>query len=191
VRIGILGAGRIGGNAARLWSRAGHDVLISFTRDPEGLPARAADLGDHVGAATPAHTVAVADVVMLAVPWDAIDEALGQADGLAGKVLIDATNPFGSAAKPAAGQTVAEYNAARAPGARYVRAFNAHLELPGRGVESPEPRARRAVPLRGLSRGEAHRLEPDRGRGLRPGRSGLGVHRRGHGGTAAGRRRLR
>jgi predicted dinucleotide-binding enzyme len=144
VRIGILGAGRIGGNAARLWSRAGHDVLISFTRDPEGLPARAADLGDHVGAATPAHTVAVADVVMLAVPWDAIDEALGQADGLAGKVLIDATNPFGSAAKPAAGQTVAEYNAARAPGARYVRAFNT-LTSSFQAAASSRPSHERAV----------------------------------------------
>jgi predicted dinucleotide-binding enzyme len=61
---------------------------------------------------------------MLAVPWDAIDEALAQAGELAGKVLIDATNPFGSSARPAARQTVAEYNSARAPGARYVRAFN-------------------------------------------------------------------
>jgi len=124
MRIALLGAGRIGGNAARLWSRAGHDILISFSRDPDALPARATELGDHVNAATPAHAVAVADVVMLAVPWDAVDEALAQAGELAGKVLIDATNPFGSSAKPAAGQTVAEYNSARAPGARYVRAFN-------------------------------------------------------------------
>jgi 8-hydroxy-5-deazaflavin:NADPH oxidoreductase len=124
VRIGILGPGRIGGNAARLWSRAGHDVLISFSRHPDELPGRAADLGDHVGAAAPAQAVDVADVVMLAVPWDAIDEALRQAAGLAGKVVIDATNQFGSGAKPGAGQTVAQYNAARMPGARYVRAFN-------------------------------------------------------------------
>jgi 8-hydroxy-5-deazaflavin:NADPH oxidoreductase len=124
VRIAILGPGRIGGNAARLWSRAGHDVLIAFSRNPDALPARATELGDGVSAAAPAHAVAVADVVMLAVPWDTIDEALAQAGELAGKVLIDATNQFGSAAKPAPGQTVAEYNSARAPRARYVRAFN-------------------------------------------------------------------
>jgi predicted dinucleotide-binding enzyme len=124
VRIAILGAGRIGGNAARLWSRAGHDVLISFSRDPEGLAARATELGDHVGAATPGDAVAVADVVMLAVPWDAIDEALRQAGGLAGRVVIDATNQFGSTAKPGPGRTVAQFNSARMPGARYVRAFN-------------------------------------------------------------------
>jgi predicted dinucleotide-binding enzyme len=124
MRIGILGAGHIGGNAAGLWSRAGHDVLISFSRTPDRLPARAAELGDHVEAATPAHAVADADVVMLAVPWDEIDEALRQAGGLAGRIVIDATNQFGSAPKPAPGQTVAQYNAARMPGARYVRAFN-------------------------------------------------------------------
>ena len=124
MRIAVVGAGRIGGNLARLWSRAGHDVSITFTRDAEGLAARAATLGDHVSAATPAHAVSAADVVLLAVPWGAIDEALRQVGDLTGKVVIDATNQFGAAAKPAASQTVAQYNSARMPGARYVRAFN-------------------------------------------------------------------
>jgi 8-hydroxy-5-deazaflavin:NADPH oxidoreductase len=124
VRIAIVGAGRIGGNAARLWSRAGHDVLICFSRHPDQLAARAAGLGDHVGAATPSHAVANADVVMLAVPWDAIDQALEEAGSLAGKVVVDATNQYGTGPKPADGQTVAEFNSARMPGARYVRGFN-------------------------------------------------------------------
>jgi 8-hydroxy-5-deazaflavin:NADPH oxidoreductase len=142
--IAILGAGPIGCNAARLWSRAGHDVLISFSRDPEALHARAAELGDHVSAASPAHAVDVADVVMLAVPWDAIDEALDQATGLEGKVVIDATNQFGSGPRPPAGQTVAQYNAARMPGARYVRAFNT-LTSCFQTAESDRPSHERAV----------------------------------------------
>jgi 8-hydroxy-5-deazaflavin:NADPH oxidoreductase len=124
VHIAILGAGRIGGNAARFWSRAGHDVLICFSRHPGQLAARAAELGDHVSAATTAYAVASADVVMLAVPWDAIDAALDEAGSLAGKVVLDATNAYGSAPKPAEGQTVAEFNSGRMPGARYVRGFN-------------------------------------------------------------------
>jgi 8-hydroxy-5-deazaflavin:NADPH oxidoreductase len=124
VRIAIVGPGRIGGNAARLWSRAGHDVLICFSRHPDQLAARAAGLGDHVGTATPSHAVANADVVMLAVPWGAIDQALEEAGSLAGKVVVDATNPYGTGPKPADGQTVAEFNSARMPGARYVRGFN-------------------------------------------------------------------
>jgi predicted dinucleotide-binding enzyme len=124
MRIAIVGAGRIGGNAARAWSRAGHDVLISFSRHPDQLAARAAELGDHVVATAPAHAVSEAEVVMLAVPWDAIDEALEAAGSLAGRVVVDTTNHFGSSPGPHDGQTVAQFNSSRMPGARYVRAFN-------------------------------------------------------------------
>jgi hypothetical protein len=124
MRIAIVGAGRIGGNSARSWSRAGHDVVISFSRHPDQLATRAAELGDHVSAATPAHAVGSADVVMLAVPWDSIDQALQEAGSLAGKVVVDTTNQFGAGATPPDGQTVAQFNSARMPGARYVRAFN-------------------------------------------------------------------
>jgi predicted dinucleotide-binding enzyme len=124
MRLAIVGAGRIGGNAARLWSRAGHDIMICFSRHPDQLAARAAELGDHVGAASPAHAVATADVVMLAVPWGAIDQALAETGSLAGKVVLDATNQFGAGPSPADGQTVAEFNSARMRGARYVRGFN-------------------------------------------------------------------
>jgi 8-hydroxy-5-deazaflavin:NADPH oxidoreductase len=124
MRIAIVGAGRIGGNAARLWSRAGHDVLICFSRHADQLAARAAELGDHVSAASPVHAVGAADVVMLAVPWDAIERALQETGPLAGKVVVDATNQFGAGPKPADGQTVAQFNSARMPGARYVRGFN-------------------------------------------------------------------
>ena len=37
MRIGVIGAGRIGGNAARLFAKAGHEVLVSFSRDPQKL----------------------------------------------------------------------------------------------------------------------------------------------------------
>jgi predicted dinucleotide-binding enzyme len=124
MRIAIVGAGHIGGTAARSWSRAGHDVLISFSRHPDQLAARAGELGDHVTAADPAHAVAEADVVMLAVPWDTIDQALAEAGSLAGRVVIDTTNWFGADPGPLDGQTVAQFNSARMPGARYVRAFN-------------------------------------------------------------------
>ncbi|MGH3857296.1 MAG: NAD(P)-binding domain-containing protein, partial [Pseudonocardiaceae bacterium] len=38
VKIGIIGAGRIGGNAARMLTRVGHEVLVSFSRDPTLSP---------------------------------------------------------------------------------------------------------------------------------------------------------
>ena len=61
---------------------------------------------------------------MLAVPWGAIDQALEEAGSLAGKVVVDTSNQFGAGPRPADGQTVAQFNWARMPGARYVRAFN-------------------------------------------------------------------
>ena len=124
MRIAIVGAGRIGGNAAGLWSRAGHDAVICLSRHPDQLAARAGELGDHVSAASPAHAVAIADVVMLAVPWRAIDQALAELGSLAGSVVVDATNAYGPGPQPAPGQTVAAFNSARMPGARYVRGFN-------------------------------------------------------------------
>lgn len=144
MRIAIVGAGRIGGNAARLWSRAGHDVLISFSRDPDRLAARAAEIGEHVLATSPADAVADADVVMLAVPWGAIDQALHEAGSLAGKVVVDATNQFGEGAKPGDGQTVAQFNAARMPGARYVRGFNT-LTSGFQAAAASRPAEQRAV----------------------------------------------
>ncbi|HLM63570.1 MAG TPA: NAD(P)-binding domain-containing protein [Acidimicrobiales bacterium] len=96
-------------------SRASHDVLICLSRPPGQLAARAAEPGDHVSAASTAYAVASADVVMLAVPWDAIDQALAEAGALAGKVVLDATNPYGAGPKPAEGRTVAEFNSGRMP----------------------------------------------------------------------------
>src|SRR5207244_11186343 len=72
----------------------------------------------------PADAVSVGEVVICSVPWDAIPAALVQAGDLTGKVVIDTTNQFGSGPMPAAGQTAAQFNAARMPGARYTKSFN-------------------------------------------------------------------
>jgi predicted dinucleotide-binding enzyme len=124
MRIGIIGAGRIGGNAGRLFARAGHEVLFSFSRDPAKLRDLAAQVGGKAG--TPAEAAAFGDVVMLAVPWEMIDEALTEAGSLAGKIVIDTTNQYGARglAELPAGRTAAEVNAERLVGARPVKAFN-------------------------------------------------------------------
>ena len=44
MRVGIIGSGRIGGNAGTLFARAGHEVMFSFSRDPEKLEALAAEV---------------------------------------------------------------------------------------------------------------------------------------------------
>jgi 8-hydroxy-5-deazaflavin:NADPH oxidoreductase len=122
VRLGVIGAGHIGGNIARLAALAGYDVTVSFARDRSGLNALAAEIG--AAAAEPADA-ARADLVVLSVPWGAIDEALAQAGSLAGRIVIDTTNQFGRGGwLDLNGRTAARYNADRMPGAAYTKCFN-------------------------------------------------------------------
>lgn len=125
MRIAIVGPGNIGSNCARRFIRSGrHEVKLSFSRHPEELAELAGDLGDRASFGTPQDAVTYADVIVLSVPWDIIPEALRQMGSLAGKIIIDTTNQFGSHAQPSPGQTAAEFNASRMPGARYTKSFN-------------------------------------------------------------------
>jgi predicted dinucleotide-binding enzyme len=122
MEIAIIGAGRIGGNVARQAARAGHGLTLAFARDEARLRVLADELGARV--ATPADAVRGADVVVVSVPWSVLPDALAQAGDLAGKIVVDTTNQFGGGPKPGAGETAASFNAARMPGARYVKTFN-------------------------------------------------------------------
>jgi predicted dinucleotide-binding enzyme len=123
MRIGIIGAGRIGGNAAKLFAAAGHDVLVSFARDQGRLEELAKEIGGRAG--SPRDAAEFGEVVMLSAPWLLIDDVLAQAGPLDGRIVIDTTNQFGRDGwEDLAGRTAAQVNAARMPGARYTKAFN-------------------------------------------------------------------
>jgi 8-hydroxy-5-deazaflavin:NADPH oxidoreductase len=123
MRIGIVGAGRIGGNCATQFARGGHEVKLSG-RDPTKLEPLAAEIGDAASAGTPAEAAEFGEVVVLSIPWGGIDDALERAGSLEGKIVIDTTNFFGGNSPPADGETQAQHNAARMPGARYTKSFN-------------------------------------------------------------------
>jgi predicted dinucleotide-binding enzyme len=123
MRIGIIGAGRIGGNAARLFAKAGHEVLVSFSRDHDKLEALAAEIGGHAG--SPREAAELGEVVVLSVSWTLIDDVLAQAGPLDGRIVVDTTNQFGHGGwEDLGGRTAAQVNSARMPGARYTKAFN-------------------------------------------------------------------
>jgi len=124
MKVGIIGAGRIGGGIARQLAGAGYEVLLSFSRDPQSLAVLAAELGPGATVGSPAEAVAFGEVVVLSVPWSTLPQALEQAGPLAGRIVIDTTNQFGAPPLPAAGQTAANFNASRMPGARYTKSFN-------------------------------------------------------------------
>lgn len=122
MRIGIIGAGHIGGNIARRLALADHQVVVAFARDRAGLATLAAEIGGTVAEPSDA---AKADVVVLSVPWGVIEVALRATGPLEGRIVIDTTNQFGRGeALDLGGRTAARVNAERMPGARYTKSFN-------------------------------------------------------------------
>lgn len=124
MRIAIIGAGRIGGGIARQQAAAGHELMLSFSRDQDTLASLAAGIGPAAGTGSPAAAARFGEVVVISVPWSVLPQALEQAGPLDGKIVIDTTNQFGDPPLPPRGQTAAAFNSARMPGARYTKSFN-------------------------------------------------------------------
>lgn len=127
MRIGIIGAGSVGGALGRGWAKRGHEVVFGV-RDP-GKPEMAKLLHQAEGAraASVAEAAAFGEVVVLATPWGGTRDAVQQAGDLAGKVLLDCTNPLTSdlsGLDVPPGSSAAQQIAAWAPGARVVKIFN-------------------------------------------------------------------
>src|SRR5204862_3766300 len=91
--IGFLGAGQMAQTLARVWLRAGHRVLLANSRGPGTLADLVEDLGPGAAAVTPAELRA-ADVIVLAIRWAQLPEAVPLIGPLDGKVVVDPTNNF-------------------------------------------------------------------------------------------------
>lgn len=137
MKIGIIGAGNIGATAARLFVRAGHEVTVSNSRGPDSLRNLVRELGPRARAATVDEAARFGDMILLAVPWRS-PEALPRPELVAGKIVIDAMNPYKSdfSLYDLGDSTSSEETAKRLPGARLVKAFNTiyfeHLATRGR-----------------------------------------------------------
>ena len=126
MKVAIIGAGNVGKALGQSISRAGHHVTIA-AKHPEHAAAAAREIGAQP-AETPAEAVGDADVVILAIPYvAAADEVSTEIrEGVAGKTVIDVTNPM----KPdysglaTEGTSAAEEFQRRLPEARVVKAFN-------------------------------------------------------------------
>ena len=96
MKIGVIGAGHIGGTIGGLWIKAGHPVFFS-SRHPEELKDLVARLGSLAQAGTVDQAIAFGDVVFIAVPYGALPQ-IGKDYGnsLKGKIVLDADNAVAS-----------------------------------------------------------------------------------------------
>jgi predicted dinucleotide-binding enzyme len=89
---GIIGAGNIGSQVARVAIAQGYEVVIANSRGPETLADLVADLGPNARAATADEAAAAADVALVAVPTKANRDI--PVEPLAGKIVLDANNYY-------------------------------------------------------------------------------------------------
>src|SRR5262245_103528 len=94
MRIGIVGAGNIGGTLAGHFARAGHEVAVSNSRGPESLADLVAALGPGASALAVEEAMRFGDVIVVAIPLGRVGDL--PADAAAGKVVIDANNYYAS-----------------------------------------------------------------------------------------------
>ena len=124
--VAIIGTGNMGAGLARLLAAANVDVVIG-AREPGKAAALAEEIGPRAQGGGIEAAFKLADVAILALPFGTIGEILAAAGDLAGKVLVDITNPVSADFKSlVVGHTTsaAEEIQARAPKAKVVKAFN-------------------------------------------------------------------
>jgi 8-hydroxy-5-deazaflavin:NADPH oxidoreductase len=138
MKIGIIGAGHIGGNAAKLFAKAGHEIAIANSRRPETLADLVAGIGEKANAATVEEAARFGEIVFVSIPLGRFKEL--PADAFAGKIVIDSNKYYperdGEIAELDSGEaTSSELLAAHLQGAKIVKGFNTiwfeHLKTQG------------------------------------------------------------
>jgi predicted dinucleotide-binding enzyme len=128
--IGLIGAGHIGSQVARLAVKAGHDVVISNRRGPDTLAELVSELGSHARADTPDGAAKAGDIVVVTVPLRNYRDT--PVAPLAGKVVIDTNNYYPQrdghiAELDNESTTSSELLQAHLPSSKVVKAFN-HIQ---------------------------------------------------------------
>jgi predicted dinucleotide-binding enzyme len=124
MKIGVIGSGKIGGTAARLFVQAGHEVAISNSRGPASLAALIRELGPRTHAMTVEEAASFGDILLVAIPFGKYTAL--PVPQLAGKIVIDSMNyyPRRDGEIDLGGLTSSELVARYLRGARLVKAFN-------------------------------------------------------------------
>lgn len=148
--IGIIGAGQIGSAFARALARRNVPAILSNSRGPSSLQALAQSIGPSIRAGS-REEAAAQPIVLVAVNWSKVPDALAGLPPFGGRIVIDANNPIEAPLFKLAelhGQTSSEVLASMVPGARVVKAFN-HLRPELIAADPTERGGRRVLFLAG------------------------------------------
>lgn len=146
--LGIIGAGHIGSQVARVAVSNGYDVVIANSRGPETLADLVAELGPKARAATAAEAAEAGDAVVVTVPLGKIDQL--PVEQLAGKIVLDTNNYYferdGHIEALDKGETTtSELLQQQLPTSRIAKAFNhifaADITTDGAPAGTPNRRA--------------------------------------------------
>jgi predicted dinucleotide-binding enzyme len=145
--IGIIGAGALGSNLARLFAKSGISATIANHHGPQSLAKLVGEIGPSIRAGT-VNEAASADIVVVALRWVDLEKALTRLPAWNGRIVIDGTNPvefldpgsrdakdpgnplaaYGIKAIDLGGKHSSQVVRTLVPGARLVKAFN-HFDV--------------------------------------------------------------
>ena len=145
MKIAIIGIGNVGSALARGLMKTSHQLVLG-ARNPGDAAAKALAAETKAELAVPAEAAKSAELIILALPWNAAEEAVKSLGDLSGKIVIDCTNPLGMidgalaltlGYSTSAGEIVAGW----LPGAHVVKTLNqvgAEMMADAAGL-SPKP----------------------------------------------------
>jgi len=126
MKIGIIGAGDVGGTLGKSWRQRKHDVMFGVRNLQSQNVQRLGEMDKRLMFGNINDAVAFGDVILFAIPWTSIEETVRGSGNLSGKIVIDPTNPLTPDLRQLAldDSSVAERIAELAKGAKVVKAFN-------------------------------------------------------------------
>ena len=92
--IAIIGAGQVGGALGKGWSNVGHTIIYGVTNPNDPKFNEVSAQAGHAKVTTVSEASGLGDIIVLAVPWNAISDAIKACGDLSGRTIIDATNPL-------------------------------------------------------------------------------------------------
>lgn len=121
MKIGIIGAGSVGGNLGKVFAINGHEVMFGVRNvNSEKVQTLLASIGEKGQAGSVTQAVNYGQIIILAIPWTGIQDVIAQEGHWQDKIVIDTMNPFRGEVKISIGEDLA----ALLPNTKVVKAFN-------------------------------------------------------------------